>query len=103
MSFSRLKRVLEEKDGSLGTHLRKLEDDCYLAIDKTYRGRRPVTWYQLTATGQTRLQQHKENLMRLLERAREDLDPVRGFRLSPVKRRLNGQHRCRAVAIGRLR
>ena len=26
MSFSRLKEALEEKDGSLGTHLRKLED-----------------------------------------------------------------------------
>ena len=40
MSFSRLKQVLEETDGSLGTHLRKLEDGGYLAIDKTYRGRR---------------------------------------------------------------
>ena len=55
MSFSRLKQVLEETDGSLGTHLRKLEDGGYLAIDKTYRGRRPVTWYQLTADGQTRV------------------------------------------------
>ena len=70
MSFSRLKQVLEEKDGSLGTHLRKLEDAGYLAIDKTYRGRRPVTWYQLTAAGQIRLQQHIANLMRLLDRAR---------------------------------
>lgn len=69
MSFSRLKRVLEEKDGSLGTHLRKLEDAGYLAIDKSYRGRRPVTWYQLTPAGQTRLQRHIANLMRLLERA----------------------------------
>ena len=34
MSFSRLKRVLKEKDGSLGAHLRKLEDAGYLAIDK---------------------------------------------------------------------
>ena len=35
MSFSRLKEVLEEKDGSLGTHLRKLEDAGaagYLAV-----------------------------------------------------------------------
>lgn len=70
MSFSRLKQVLEEKDGSLGTHLRKLEDAGYLAIDKTYRGRRPVTWYQLTAAGQNKLRQHIANLMRLLDRAR---------------------------------
>ena len=70
MSFSRLKQVLEEKDGSLGTHLRKLEDAGYLAIDKTYRGRRPVTWYQLTAAGKNKLRQHIANLMRLLDRAR---------------------------------
>jgi len=70
MSFSRLKQVLEQRDGSLGTHLRKLEDAGYLKIEKTYRGRRPVTWYQLTGTGRTRLEQHIANLMRLLDRAR---------------------------------
>lgn len=70
ISFSRLKDVLEEKDGSLGTHLRKLEDAGYLAIDKTYRGRRPVTWYQLTATGQQHLDRHIENLTRLIGRVR---------------------------------
>ena len=42
MSFSRLKQVLGETDGSLGTHPRKLEDAGYLAIEKTYRGRRPA-------------------------------------------------------------
>ena len=61
--------MLEETDGSVGTHLRKLEDGGYLAIDKTYRGRRPVTWYQLTADGRTQLEQHVANLMRLLGRA----------------------------------
>ena len=70
MSFSRLKDVLDEKDGSLGTHLRKLEDAGYLAVDKTYRERRPVTWYQLTATGQQHLQRHVESLTRLIGRAR---------------------------------
>ena len=70
MSFSRLKQVLDETDGSLGTHLRKLEDAGYLSIDKTYRGRRPVTWYQLTAEGRTKLQDHIENLTRLIGRAR---------------------------------
>ena len=70
MSFSRLKQVLEEKDGSLGTHLRKLEDAGYLSIEKTHRDRRPVTWYHLTAAGRTRLKQHIVNLMRLIERAR---------------------------------
>ena len=68
MSFSRLKQVLGETDGSLGTHLRKLEDAGYLAIEKSYRGRRPVTWYELTAAGRARLQTHVENLTKLIDR-----------------------------------
>ena len=68
MSFSRLKQVLEENDGSLGTHLRKLEDAGILAIEKSFRGRRPVTWYQLTSEGRTQLKRHIANLMRLIER-----------------------------------
>ena len=36
MSFSRLKQVLGETDGSLGTHLRKLEDSEYLAVEKSF-------------------------------------------------------------------
>ncbi len=68
MSFSRLKQVLEETDGSLGTHLRKLEDDGYLAIEKTFRDRRPVTWYELTGKGRSSLRKHVANLARLIER-----------------------------------
>ena len=69
MSFSRLKQVLGETDGSLGAHLRKLEDAGYVSIEKTYRGRRPVTWYHLSADGRTRLREHVANLMRLIDRA----------------------------------
>ena len=69
MSFSRLKRVLEETDGSLGTHLRKLENAGYLSIEKTFRDRRPVTWYTLTQAGRTRLMEHIANLTRLIDRA----------------------------------
>ncbi|MYH16694.1 MAG: helix-turn-helix domain-containing protein [Gammaproteobacteria bacterium] len=66
MSFSRLKQVLEETDGSLGTHLRKLEDEGYLTIEKTFRDRRPVTWYQLTDAGRTHLKQHVKALTKLI-------------------------------------
>ncbi len=69
MSFSRLKQVLEEKDGSLGTHLRKLEDAGYLAIQKSFRNRRPVTWYQLTDSGRAHLQEHIAKLTRLIGRS----------------------------------
>ena len=68
MSFRRLKQVLGETDGSLGTHLRKLEDSEYLAVEKSFRDRRPVTWYELTEAGRSNLQRHVANLARLIER-----------------------------------
>ena len=69
MSFSRLKQVLDETDGSLGTHLRKLENAGYLSIEKTFRDRRPVTWYTLTASGRAKLMDHIATLTRLIDRA----------------------------------
>ena len=56
-----------ENDGSLGAHLRKLEDTGFLAVEKSFRGRRPVTWYQLTESGRSELKNHISNLKRLIE------------------------------------
>ena len=53
ISFSWLKQALGETDGNLGSHLRKLENSGYVVLEKSFRGRRPVTWYRLTGTGRT--------------------------------------------------
>ncbi len=69
MSFTGLKQVLGETDGSLGAHLRKLEESGYLAVEKTYRDRRPVTWYRLSDSGRTSLKRHLSVLTRLIDQA----------------------------------
>lgn len=69
MSFTGLKQVLGETDGSLGAHLRKLEESGYLAAEKTYRDRRPVTWYRLSESGRTSLKRHLSVLTRLIDQA----------------------------------
>lgn len=69
MSFTGLKQVLGETDGSLGAHLRKLEGSGYLAVEKTYRDRRPVTWYRLSESGRTSLKRHLSVLTRLIDQA----------------------------------
>ena len=69
MSFTGLKQVLGETDGSLGAHLRKLEESGYLAVEKTYRNRRPVTWYRLSDSGRTSLKRHLSVLTRLIDQA----------------------------------
>ena len=58
LSFTRLKQLTGETDGNLGANLRKLEDNGYLRVRKTYTQRRPVTWYSLQTKGREALQTH---------------------------------------------
>jgi DNA-binding MarR family transcriptional regulator len=69
LSFSRLKELLDETDGNLGAHLRKLEDAGYLTVRKEFQDRRPVTWYRLTPKGRRALASHLEGLGQLIKHA----------------------------------
>ena len=70
LSFRRLKELTGETDGSLGAHLRRLEDAGYVAVKKEFQDRRPVSWYSLTGGGRSALAAHVTGLRDLLERAR---------------------------------
>jgi DNA-binding MarR family transcriptional regulator len=49
--FSELKARLNATDGNLSVHLRKLEDAGYVAIDKSFVNRKPLTRVRLTNPG----------------------------------------------------
>ena len=49
--FTELAQVLEATNGNLSVHLRKLEEAGYVAIDKGFEGRRPLTLVRLTDAG----------------------------------------------------
>ena len=49
--FNQLKARLQATDGNLSVHLRKLEDAGYVAIDKSFLGRKPLTRVRLTLAG----------------------------------------------------
>ena len=49
--FNTLKAKLDVNEGTLSVHLRKLEEAGYVAIEKTYKGRRPLTRLHLTPKG----------------------------------------------------
>ena len=66
LTFSRLKELLDEKDGNLGAQLRKLEDEGFVTVRKVFEERKPVSWYQLTAAGRQRLTAHLKALSDLL-------------------------------------
>ena len=66
LSFSRLKELLSENDGSIGAQLRKLEDEEYVTVRKEFQDRKPISWYRLTDSGRQRLEFHLAALSGLL-------------------------------------
>ena len=69
LSFSRIKELTGETDGSLGAHLRRLEDEAYVAVKKEFVDRKPVSWYRLTAAGRKALGAHLDALGGLIGNA----------------------------------
>lgn len=66
ISFSAFKDALQQTDGNLGAQLRKLEDNGYIELRRTFAERRPVTWYKLTDGGRSALERHVTALNRLV-------------------------------------
>jgi DNA-binding PadR family transcriptional regulator len=71
LSFRRLKDLLEETDGNLGANLRRLEEAGYVAVDKTFVARKPISWYALTARGRAALHAHVAALETLIRHTTE--------------------------------
>lgn len=49
--FNALKARLQTTDGNLSVHLRKLEEAGFVAVEKTYAGKKPLTRLSLTEPG----------------------------------------------------
>lgn len=67
--FNELKAKLQATDGNLSVHLRKLEQAGYVAIDKTYQGRKPLTRVALTEAGRTAFVAYLDAMARLVNTA----------------------------------
>lgn len=66
LSFSKLQQLLDMTAGNLSTHLRKLEDAQYVAVDKLFEGRSPVTYLALSKRGRRAFETYTESLEALL-------------------------------------
>lgn len=51
--FNELREVLSATQGNLSVHLAKLEEAGYLAIEKSFRARKPLTRARITPGGRT--------------------------------------------------
>jgi len=65
--FIFLMRMTKLTWGNLSTHLSKLESAGYVTIEKTFKGKKPLTIISLTETGRNALRNYKSNLMQVLD------------------------------------
>jgi DNA-binding MarR family transcriptional regulator len=65
-SFNELKGVLETTQGNLSIQLRKLEDAGYIAIDKSFLNRKPLTRARITPEGRAAFAAYLEAIGRLI-------------------------------------
>ncbi len=66
--FLYLQRETGLTKGNLSSHLAKLEEAGYVTIEKTYRGRIPLTLVALTDTGATAYKAYRARFRKFLEK-----------------------------------
>ena len=65
--FTSLQKRLAVADGTIGIHLRKLEDIGYVACKKSFVGRRPKSTYRITTQGHRALLSYLDAMRRVIE------------------------------------
>ncbi|TDQ16661.1 transcriptional regulator [Algoriphagus boseongensis] len=64
--FNSFKELLDVTDGNLASHLRNLENQGYIQVEKSFVGRKPQTNYSATQEGKSAFQSHLEFLENLI-------------------------------------
>ena len=66
LSFSDLKSLLNTTDGNISVHARKLEEAGYVACEKSFKGRMPLTEYKITPDGRAALGRYLDHMEALI-------------------------------------
>lgn len=67
LDFNSLKELLDVTDGNLATHIKKLEKEGFIEVQKTFIDNKPNTSYSVTATGKSAFQDHLEVLESIIK------------------------------------
>lgn len=67
VDFNRLKELLEVTDGNLASHLKSLEKESYILVEKQFIGRKPNTKYSATKLGKVAFKKHIAALEALIK------------------------------------
>lgn len=70
LDFNALKELLEVTDGNLASHLKALEKEKFLGVEKSFVDRKPNTKYFMTGQGKRAFDEHLKALERLISAQR---------------------------------
>lgn len=62
VSFNELKELIQVTDGNLASHLKALEENGLIKVNKGFIGRKTNTTYAVTKSGEKAFRQHLEAL-----------------------------------------
>lgn len=68
--FSSLKEELNVTDGNLASHIKALEKENYISVNKSFIDRKPQTRYKITDLGRTAFQKHLDALEAVVRQQR---------------------------------
>lgn len=66
VDFNTLKEVLDITDGNLASHLKALEKNDLIEVNKQFVGRKPHTSYSLTPLGKSAFKEHLNALEKII-------------------------------------
>ncbi len=67
MNFNELKALIDATDGNLATHLKTLEDNGFIKVQKGFIGRKTNTLYAITKAGEKAFRSHLDALEKIIK------------------------------------
>ena len=66
VNFNELKELLEITDGNLASHLKTLEENSIIKVEKGFIGRKTNTIYKITKAGEKAFKEHINALEKMI-------------------------------------
>ena len=67
MNFNELKTLIDATDGNLATHLKNLEENGFIKVQKGFIGRKTNTLYAITKAGEKAFRAHLDALEKIIK------------------------------------
>lgn len=67
LDFTSLKEYLDVTDGNLATHIKKLEKEGFIGVEKSFIDNKPNTKYYMTPEGKTAFEEHLNVLEEIIK------------------------------------